>query len=471
MEKKWIELLSPVGEHKAGAFLEVDEKIARSYIDAGLAKDGGDGPDVVLLNRSIESFRTELKTFVDTTAKAIGDAAESVKKRPIVRGNGVEFSRLENGESEADKSKSIGDFTRSVYLACSSAIMGDVDTARTHHERLTKDYGVVRTGAPTDSLIQRNMTESTGGSLGYTVPVVYESTVLMEAAEEQVFLKNAKNVPLAARQVEYPVINQYAAPTAGQAAWFGGITVYRKGENAQRTITDAKGKKVVLNANDLTAFFELSRDLLQDAQSSPTLDAMIPQLAGGAIGWRSDWECQNGTGVGQLLGIFNSNANINITRNTASHIVYQDIFKMFTRLLPRAQKGAAWYIHPYALGDVLQLQDPGGRFIYLPVIPGTLNGPIGGQVSGTLLGLPVVVTEKMAPLGTAGDIGLFAMDRYLYGTRSGLEIGLSEHFLFDTDQVAIKCKIRNDGKPQLLTPIYLGDGSQSNQVSAFVTLQ
>jgi HK97 family phage major capsid protein len=467
----WLELIKPVGEHKAGAFIEVaDEAVARSYITAGLAKDGGDGPELVMLQRSLATFRNELRTVTETMAGEFREAAESFKKKPVIRtagaagGAGVAFTTLEAGESEADKSKGVGDFIRSVYNAIGGVMKGDVDGSRHWHDRLTTVYGVQRTGD-----VSRGMTESTGSSLGYTTPVIYESMIMAEAAEEQVFIKNARRVPLGAREVQYPALDQFRVPTAGNSAFFGGVQVYRKGENTQRTQASVYDKKVKLFANDLTAFFELSRDLMQD--STATLDAMVPQLGGEAIGWRTDWESINGTGDGQLYGLYNHPATMLVSRGTSGHFSYVDVFAMYVRLLPRAKKGAAWYVHPYSMSDVAQLKDTSGRNVYLPVIPGTVNGPIGGQISGTLMGLPVIETEKAATPGNTGDVNLFAMDRYLYGERSGLEVGLSEHFLFDTDQVAIRLKLRNDGKPQLLKPITLGDGSGSNQVSAFVSLQ
>lgn len=482
---KWLELLSDVGVHKAGTFIEVNEAIHRSYLDAGLGKDGGDGPETILLKRSIDKLGLQMAAMVTRTAEAIEASALALAKRPVIRGgDGLEFQGgIEAGASEDDKSKSLGDFVRSTYYALSAAMTGDSEVAGAFHDRLTKVYQVKRSGGRGDALIQkatpeelarsraeltRNMTESSGSSLGYTTPVIYESMIMREAAEEMVFLKNARKVPLGARQVEWPALNQYQVPAKGQSALFGGAQVYRKGEATQRTISDVKAKKIALNAMDLTAFFELSRDLLQD--STATLDALIPQLGGEAIGWRCDWEAWNGTGQGQFLGIYNAPATILITRNTGSHIVYQDVFKMYTRMLPRAKAACSWYIHPFAMTDILDLKDSTGRNIYLPVIPGNDTGPIGQKVVGKLLGLPIIETEKMSPLGTSGDLALLAMDRYLHGERSGLEVGLSEHFLFDTDQIAIRLKVRNDAKPQLIAPIYLADGTQSNQVSAFVVL-
>lgn len=478
---KWIELLQKVGEHPAGKFIEVEDHIARSYCEAGLAKDGGDGPEVVQLQRAAQAFREELQNVTGEFARQFTEATDAIRRRPNL-GDGIEAT-----ESEADKKSGFGDLMRSIVTnANPQADLKDRDAAR---DTLVKVYGcepagqgmwrlgskpaqphVVRSfNRSNPGLIQRNMTESTGTAGGYLTAVNYESMVLMIAGEEGVFAPLANRVPLGARQTEWPALDQYSAPAAGQAAWFGGVRVYRKAESAQRTVSDPAFKKVNLVANDLTAYDEFSRDLLQD--STTALDAMIPKLFGQAIGWRTDWECFNGNSLGQFTGVNNSAALVQVTRNTSSHIKYQDVFTMYSRMTPSEKAFARWYVHPFAMVDIFQLQDPGNRFIYIPNLTTPAEGgPISAAPSGKLLGVPVIESEKCAQLGSAGDLNLWVPRRYLLGERSGLEIGISEHFKWDTDQIAIRAKVRNDGKPQQVGPIYLGDGSASNTVSCFVSL-
>ncbi len=484
---KWIELLKAVAEYPAGKFLEVEDQVARSYIDAGLAKDGGDGPDVVILQRSIDTFRSELKGFVDQTAAAITEAAQGVAKRPIIRGVGLDIGQgIAAGESEADRRAGWGDIVRSVVVNADP--QSDPEAKTEARDRLVKVYGfsaagqgnwsagdrevhpnVMRSFARSHPMIARNLAEGGGTTGGYLTAVTYETMLLQIAAEQEVFASTAQEVPMGARQTEWPALDQYSVPAAGQSAWFGGVRVYRKGEASQRTESDPAYKKIVLTAQDLTGYTEFSRDLLQD--SVVTLDAQVPQLLGGAIGWRTDWECVNGNGLGQFLGIANSACLIQVTRNTASHIKYQDIFGMKSRLLPSELGYARWFVHPFALADIEGMTDGSGRLVYMPnLTTPEQGGPISAQTSGRLLGIPIVVTEKVSNLGTAGDLNLFSMRRYLKGTRMGLAIGISEHFKWDTDQIAVRAKVRNDGKPQLLNSIYLADGSGSNKVSAFVSL-
>jgi hypothetical protein len=66
---------------------------------------------------------------------------------------------------------------------------------------------------------------------------------------------------------------------------------------------------------------------------------------------------------------------------------------------------------------------------------------------GTFLGKPIrFTTDKLETLGTAGDFMLVDASSYGVATRQGVEIGTSTEFLFDTDQIAYRFKVRNDGK-------------------------
>jgi HK97 family phage major capsid protein len=442
----WIELTAPVKEHKAGEFLDAPDDTARAYVAAGLAKDAKDGPDKIILGRAMESFRTELSTFTRGVASSIQDTARSLTagKRP----------NIEVVQDEADKTRGLGDFVRQVIDAGDPR---DPENAAKARERLDRVY---------QSKFQRGMAEGQGSTGGFLTPVVYEQQILEFAAEKTVLSSAAFPVPLGARTVEWPALDQYAVPTAGQSAFFAGVKVFRKNENAARTASQPALKKVALNANDMTAYTEFSRDLQADA--TPAVDALITRLIGGAIGWREDWECLNGTGQGQCLGIYNAPCAINVTRNTGATIKYQDVFTMITRMLPSELMECAWIIHPYTFSTLLALADPSGKFIMLPYVVGEMASLNAGP-RYQMLGIPVLVTEKAPALGSLGDLALVARSRYLLGRRAGLEIGLSEHFKFDTDQVAIRAKLRNDGQPQQVKPITLADGTST--VSMVVLLQ
>ena len=133
-----------------------------------------------------------------------------------------------------------------------------------------------------------------------------------------------------------------------------------------------------------------------------------------------------------------------------------------------SKKNACWLIHPYTMPVLEQIQDPSGRYLMRPY-PIAGNASLEGGPCFQMEGIPIVETEKAPMAGSVGDLTLTDATRYLLGRRSGLEIGVSDQFLFDTDQIAIRFKLRNDGMPQLIKPITLADGSA--QVSVNVVLQ
>lgn len=446
----WIRLLKPVDTHKAGDFLDVEEKTARSYIDAGLAEDGGNGPDHHLLRSAMAEFQTQMGALVRGVAESIQAATRDLP-RPVV---------VVPGESETEKRhpRSIGGFVRNVVDALGNP---DAEARQTAHNRLTAPWSEGGYGS------SRAMGEGSGAGGGYTTAKTYETELLRVAGETGILAPDAKVVPLSNREHEWPSLDQFQVPTAGQSAFYAGVKVYRKGENTQRTASQPSLTKVRLVAQDMTAYTEISRDDLAD--SNTALDALVTDLIGQAIGWREDWEAVQGTGSGQFLGVWNAPCAINVSRNTGSTIKVADVFKMLSRaLMGRPGQAWKWIAHPYALETLLALQDPSGRYLMLPSQTPNGDAPLNNATQWRLLGIPVAFSEKAAAVGSTGDLTLTDAKSFLLGRKGGLEIGLSEHFKFDTDQVALRAKVRNDGQPLLKKAVTLADGSST--VSTVVVL-
>lgn len=458
----WITFLQDAGQYRAGTFADVDENVSKTFIAMNYARLAPEDPT----QRVMESMLSQVGALIDARMPTI-PAPTTTRTVPL--GRPIIHGTITPGESEVEKRRGPGGWLRSVINALGNPD-GEARTAA--HTELIRPWSEGGYGCSRSTNV-----EGTGTSGGYTTPVIYESQVFELASEQQVIIPYADERPLAAREVDWPALNQYFIPTAGQSAMFGGIQVYRKGETLHRVESNLSFKKIRMLAQDLTAYTTMSRDLIQD--STVSIDSYAVRMIGGAIGWREDWESINGNGAGQMLGYLNSPATLLIARNTSSHIKYQDVFKMKTRFMMQAAS-PCWICHPYALFDIETLVDGSGRFIYIaggtvigsgssPTMP--TPGAIQYKPAGYLLGWPIYTSEKVPQLGTQGDLSLIDRKMYWFGRRSGLEVGLSEHFLFDQDELAIRAKVRDDGKPGLLAPIYLADGSGANQVSGFVVLQ
>ena len=68
---------------------------------------------------------------------------------------------------------------------------------------------------------------------------------------------------------------------------------------------------------------------------------------------------------------------------------------MLGKLLPSSQQKAIWVTHPYVLPQLVQMADASGRVIWVPNSSGAVT-----RVPGTLLGLPVLTSEKVPALGS-----------------------------------------------------------------------
>lgn len=454
--KKWIRFLTNVGEHKKDGFLEVDEKTARAYVDAGLAVEDADGPTSFILKQAQEEYRTSVRELTRGVAEEIR-AATAGLARPGE-------SRIQAGESEAEKRASIGDYVRCIYFADSRYEPNTPykDGAEERHkaarERLANFYHKRSTSALSGNAM------ATGGAL---TPMAYEAMLLKVAPEDVVFAREAHVVPMTERGTVYPALDQYQTPAAGQSAFFGGVQVFRKTEQAQRAATQPGFKDIQLNAKDLTALCPIPRDLLED--SALPIDSLVTELIGGAIAWREDWECLQGSGVGQMLGIYNAASTIFVSRTTGGTIKYQDIFTMYSRLWSGSAGSAVWYAAPYTIPTLLQIQDPSGKFILLPYTAAGPDAPLGARPKWMLLGIPLILTEKVPGVGSTGDLTLTDRKKYLLGRRGGTEMSVSDQFYFDTDRIALRAKLRNDGQPEAIKAITLADGT--SQVSTTVVLQ
>lgn len=86
----------------------------------------------------------------------------------------------------------------------------------------------------------------------------------------------------------------------------------------------------------------------------------------------------------------------------------------------------------------------------------------------TILGRPVIFTEKANTVGDAGDVNFVDLSYYLIGDRQQMQMATSEHVEFDTDQTAVRIIQRADGRPWVQSAITPRKGA--NTLSPFVKI-
>lgn len=312
----------------------------------------------------------------------------------------------------------------------------------------------------TEKLAQlRNFSSDVPSDGGFLVPETLRSELLSVALETAIVRSLARVVPMETLRVPFPSIDS----TSNVSSVYGGISGYWTEEAGKMTGSKPRFGRVVLDAKKLTAYTEVPSELLSDSLISLTMfiDQMFPE----ALAFFEDIAFLTGDGIGQPLGALNGACAVSVARSTASTIQFEDVITMFARMLPQSMKRAVW------VASIDTFPQLSAMRIIQQNVAGTENVGVAspavwlnnGQVIGgppmTLMGRPVIFTEKTPAMGSAGDLSFVDFGFYLVGDRQAMQAKQSDDFKFDTDEVAFKIVERVDGRPWLQSAITPHNGS------------
>lgn len=310
------------------------------------------------------------------------------------------------------------------------------------------------------------LAEHTGATGGLLVPTEFQSRVKMVQDTATIVRPRAEIIRMNRRQVTLPVLNQQGQ-VAGGASWYGGIVTYYNDEASSLTESEPSWRDVTLTAHKLTGLTRTSNELLAD--SAIALEDFLMGDMGfpGAMAHRADMDYLNGSGVGKPEGILQSGALISAgghssgnSRVASNDVQYEDLTAMLGKMLPTSN--AVWVANQSVLTVLMNMNGPSGNASYL-------WGNVQAGVPNTLLGRPIIFTDKLPALGTLGDIILADFSYYMVGDRQAMTMDMSIHegSSFVKDQVAWRMTMRHDGQTWLNAPITHQDGTT---VSPFVGL-
>ncbi|NUS24430.1 MAG: phage major capsid protein [Streptomyces sp.] len=297
---------------------------------------------------------------------------------------------------------------------------------------------------------------------GFLVPENLRSQLLQIALEMAVVRPLATVVPMDSARVPMPMIDS----TTNSGSVFGGMVAYWGEEGAALTDSSPKFGRAELDAKKLTGLSAVPNELLQD--SIVSFSALIESLWPQALAFSEDAAFMSGTGVGEPLGFMGSgnSASIAVTAESgqaADTIVYENIVKMYSRMLPSSLSKAVWICSPDALPELFTMA----------LAVGTGGGPIfinnaAGSAPMTIFGRPLIVSEKAGALGDRGDISFVDLSYYLVGDRQTMTADSSTDFAFGSDKTTFRIIQRVDGRPWLKSAITPKNGG--NTLSPFVEL-
>ena len=305
----------------------------------------------------------------------------------------------------------------------------------------------------------KDLSEATGAQGGYLVPEQYSKEILRVDLENSLIRQaGARVIPMESNTLKIPAFNM-ASNASGSL--FGGVTTYWGNENASLTESQPSFKQIELGLNKLYAYTEDPNELEEDAIVS--MGGLLTQMFGEALAFEEDYSFLNGDGVGKPEGILNAGATVEVSRGTASTIFFDDVVTMLSRFKGNVGR-AKFYINQSAMPQVHKMIDVNGNYIWN--VGGNSN--VQTAPAGTLLGIPIVVTEKLPALGTSGDLLLADCGFYLVGEKSGLRVDQSKDFKFQNDQLAYRAIKRVDGRVWLDSAITPRAGGST--LSPFVKL-
>jgi len=207
----------------------------------------------------------------------------------------------------------------------------------------------------------------------------------------------------------------------------------------------------VLDAKKLTAYTQCPNEMISD--SAISFQAFIDQFFPEALGWYEDDAFMNGTGVGMPLGVLSTGNTgaVSVAKESgqpADSIVWENIVRMYSRMLPSSLGRAVWIASIDTFPELATMAlsvGTGGSAIWLN------NGVEGPPM--TILGRPVIFTEKAPKLGDLGDINFVDFGMYLIGDRQVMSAMSSPHYKFGNDATAFRIIQRVDGRPWLQSAI------------------
>lgn len=299
--------------------------------------------------------------------------------------------------------------------------------------------------------IQNSYSSEVPSSGGFLIPEELRSEILQLALETAVVRPRATVIPMSSARVPIPTIDD----TTHQSSILGGVQAFWTEEAAPLTESQGSFSRVVLDAKKLTAYAEVPNELLMDA---PAFEGYFTGTFPKAISWFEDIAYLTGTGTGEPQGFVTSPVAIQQAVESGQNagngatIVWENIVKMFSRMLPTSLGRAVWIASidtfPQLATMALSVGTGGG-----PVWIGGPNQAGADTPPISILGRPVFFTEKTGPLGTPGDINFVDLSYYLIGDRMEMQVSASEHYKFANDKTAYRVVQRCDGQPWLKSPL------------------
>jgi HK97 family phage major capsid protein len=384
------------------------------------------------------------KAFADCLR---GDQIEGINRVNLApSGEPVARSKHYNPQAPGAKlDKTFANWTQYMSAVWDGANTQEAFAARSDLKKIQNAFG---TTVPSDG--------------GFLIPETLRSELLRVGLEQSLVRSRARVVPMETLMVPYPMVDS----TSNASSVYGGILGYWTEEGGALTDSSPSFGRIELQAKKLTLYSEIPNELFQD--SLATLEQFMNESYPEALAWFEDIAFIEGNGVGQPTGFLNAQAAVSVAKESgqaAATILWENVVKAYSRMLPASIGRAVWVAHIDTFPELATMAlsvGTGGSAVWVG------NGDGAGAPPMTILGRPVIFTEKVSTLGTVGDINFVDFGYYLIGDRQAMQMSTSSDYKFGNDKTAMRVIERVDGTPWIKSAITPRKGS--NTLSPFVKI-
>jgi len=299
---------------------------------------------------------------------------------------------------------------------------------------------------------------------GFAIGTEFSTQLLTRAAERARIFPLAMNIPVGegADSLELPYIDEVSR--ANGSRW-GGVQAYWTGEADSPTATRPKLARHEIRLEQLKCLAYATERLLRNA---PAMATVFENAFASEMAFKLDDAIWRGDGVGKPLGFSVQNIGSALlvqvakkSAQTAATFVIENASAMISRLYREPGDNIVWFMNQDCIGQ-LPLMTVGSQPVFLP----NMNAS-GSPYYGTLFGYPIVLVEQAETLGTAGDVVLANMSKYVVITQGGLRAAQSMHVRFLFDEMTFRWGFDVNGQCIIKTPITPFKGTAT--LSPFVT--
>jgi HK97 family phage major capsid protein len=288
------------------------------------------------------------------------------------------------------------------------------------------------------------MTSGSPSEGGFLVPQEYSDRLFDLAVESEIVRPRAQVEPM----------NSASKIVAGfdtldhTGGSIGGFVVAWLSETGAATDQKGRTRRIELTAKKAAVFTRASNELAADGID---FERGLTEVLTAGLSWGLDDSFLNGDGTGRPLGVFNDPALITVAKEsgqTAATIVTPNILNMWARLHPSLVGNAVWVTNSATLPQLMQAVVGAGTGVRLLYEPDP-----SGRTFGTLLGRPLLLTEKVPTLGAKGDLLLADFSQYVIGLRAEILLQKSMHVGWQTDESGYRIIARVDGQGRWSGPL------------------